>query len=165
MDAKAVSRILIVAVFLIGVLVDLSTGQLVPRYDFFSNVNATFYFEYDGGYFAAGNTWNTNTQLWIPTFNFHTLGYINGDQIHENAFSNFKSGGKIFQNLLKPCWQVTLSMQQFRSVCFLTTIYSNPTDLEIVDPNYSTSCSRAVGDCDHSRVGQSTLMLKLITGF
>ena len=116
MDAKAVSRILLVAVVLIGVLVDLSTGQLVQRYDFFSNVNATFYFDNGGGYFPAGNTRNTNTQLWIPTFNFHTLGYFDGYRFHGNALSNFKSGGKVFQILLKPCWQVTLSVQQFRSV-------------------------------------------------
>ena len=114
MDVKALSHIPLVAAVFIGVFVDFSTGQ--QRYDFFSNVNATLYYEYNGGHIRAGNTRNINTQLWIPTFNFGTLGYFDGYRFHENAFSNFKSGGKIFQISLKPCWQVNLSMQQFRSV-------------------------------------------------
>ena len=95
MDVNALSRILLVAVVFIGVLSDISTGQLVHRYDFFSKRNATFYYEIGDSHYRAGNTRNTNSQLLIPTFIFHTLGYFEGDQFHENAFSNFKSGGKI----------------------------------------------------------------------
>ena len=101
MDVNAVSHILLVAVVYIGALVDISTGQLVQRYDFFSNVNATFFLDIGDSYHRAGSTWNTDSQMWIPTFNFHTLGYFDGSQFHENAFSNFKSGGKIFSDFVE----------------------------------------------------------------
>ena len=103
MDVDALSHILLVAVVFIGALVDISTGKLVHRYDFFSNINATFYYDFGDSHYRAGNTRNTNSQLWIPTFNFHTLGYFDGDQFHENAFSSFKSGGKDFQISFKKC--------------------------------------------------------------
>ena len=103
MDVDALSHILLVVAVFIGALVDISTAQFVHRYDFFSNINAKFYYDFGDSHYRAGNTQNTNSQLWIPTFNFHTLGYFDGNRFHGNAFSSFKSGGKDFQISFKKC--------------------------------------------------------------